>query len=394
MEWVAANVTLCRTDADCVCLLQRMMALGIFHNVYNEPTFQPHKGLYSFSKEGRGMLPLLRQRIVAAEDQILGQVKTFNQAQAETTSRLVQLDWRVSIAEQRTHAAEVALRRSLAAQQLLMGTVLAAAVLRYLPLPGVAVESTSAVSVVLLFVALLESRMVLMQFLSLRVRPPHPQLHPTNDSFLRDASTRALVAAASRRCPSRLAQHVSVPSAQKHTHLARCRSTIRAWRAPSWASPPKPPTMAQSSPPTPAISMRATPTLRAPCQTFASAPPPQRDRVMARCSGEACGSPGCWDNGSVRCGMACLQGSRGRVPRCGAARDVVLQQWEHGLRLRGAPTATRAVDILCDGTPRHHQPGGEHGVRLRALAHARVGAVARRRAQRDARAADAAGVRR
>ena len=172
MEWVAANVSLCRTEGDCVALLQRMMALGIFHNVYNEPAFQPTKGLYSFSKEGRGMLPLLRQRIVAAEDQILGQIKTFNQAHADTTSRLVQLDWRVSVAEQRAHAGEVALRRGLVAQQLLMGTVLAAAVLRYVPLPDVAVESASAVSVVLLAVALLESRVVLMQFLGLRVRPP------------------------------------------------------------------------------------------------------------------------------------------------------------------------------------------------------------------------------
>ena len=173
MEWVAANVSLCRTEGDCVALLQRMMALGIFHNVYNEPAFQPTKGLYSFSKEGRGMLPLLRQRIVAAEDQILGQIKTFNQAHADTTSRLVQLDWRVSVAEQRAHAGEVALRRGLVAQQLLMGTVLAAAVLRYVPLPDVAVESASAVSVVLLAVALLESRVVLMQFLGLRVRSPN-----------------------------------------------------------------------------------------------------------------------------------------------------------------------------------------------------------------------------
>jgi hypothetical protein len=169
MEWIAANVPLCRSDNDCESLAQHMLMLGIFHSVYNQPVFQPVKGLYSFSKDSRAMLPLLRQRIVAAEDQILAQIKAFKQTHADTTARLIQLDWRISVAERRTHGAEMALRRSLVAQQLLMAVVLMIALLRFAPLHRVVIESVYAVSAILLFVALLEYRLVLLQFLNLKV---------------------------------------------------------------------------------------------------------------------------------------------------------------------------------------------------------------------------------
>jgi hypothetical protein len=171
MEWIAANVPLCSSNADCERLAQHMLTLGIFHNVYNEAVFQPVKGLYSFSKEGRGMLPLLRQRIVAAEDQLLGQIKAFKQAQSENTSRLFQLDWRISVAERRTHGAEMTLRRSLVAQQLFVIAMLSSALLRFVPLPLLVIEAVYAVSAILLIVSLLESRIVLLQFLNLKVCP-------------------------------------------------------------------------------------------------------------------------------------------------------------------------------------------------------------------------------
>jgi hypothetical protein len=169
-DWILSNVTLCRTEDDALAIAQEMMNLGIFHEIYDSPTFSI-KSLFFFSEKGRGMLPLLRQRIVSVEDQILSQIKTHKQEQTETSSRTIELDWRISVVERRLSTTERALRRGLAAQQLLMASVLAMIVIRYVPVSLLVMETMSALAAVLVVVALLESRLVLLQFLDLQVRP-------------------------------------------------------------------------------------------------------------------------------------------------------------------------------------------------------------------------------
>jgi hypothetical protein len=236
-DWILANVDLCKSEEDALQLAQGMLNLGIFHEIYDRIDFAT-KRLFFFTDKGRGTLPLLRQRIVATEDQMLSQIKTNKQAFAEAQARLLKLDWRISVSEQRVSAAEHALRRALAAQQLLMAAVLVAVGARYVPAPVLLAEAALAVASVLLLVALLESRLVLQAFMNLRVRSLVPvaictatyesctamlsrrlQLKPAVTCEIRVSHYAAQVASDASLCPLQIDYHGIARAMMGHAEL-------------------------------------------------------------------------------------------------------------------------------------------------------------------------------
>jgi hypothetical protein len=146
-----------------------MLNLGIIHEIHDSVDFSV-KCLFFFTETGKSMLPQLRQRVVATEDQMLSQIRTNKQAHADAAARHIQLDWRMSVAEVRLAAAEKAIRRGLAAQMLLMAALLAALAAHYMPVgPLWLGRSTGVLAAVVIFVALVETSNVCCEFVAVKV---------------------------------------------------------------------------------------------------------------------------------------------------------------------------------------------------------------------------------